>query len=227
MYCIQCGEKLEDDAKFCPACGTKVARGGSDEKEHEAKGNSKILNPPTKSVEQDKEEAKEREDVPATPIKEQEAREEAPEQPKVYVPDKDLVQMFVLTDNSSRLNRLRYFKRGLCINIAYTLLEMFVPKNLSTEAVVALIVAIILLISVQYSLDVRRLKDLGKGEGLASFRRGSVVVGYIHLFWWYNEVIVVLSNIVGCLIGLYLLFAPGDKGPNQYGPDPLGPTEKQ
>ena len=26
MYCRKCGNKLEDDALFCPECGTKVDR---------------------------------------------------------------------------------------------------------------------------------------------------------------------------------------------------------
>ena len=28
MYCRKCGNKLEDDALFCPECGTKVDREG-------------------------------------------------------------------------------------------------------------------------------------------------------------------------------------------------------
>lgn len=30
MYCRKCGNKLEDDALFCPECGTKVDREGMD-----------------------------------------------------------------------------------------------------------------------------------------------------------------------------------------------------
>ena len=31
MYCRKCGNKLEDDALFCPECGTKVDREGMDQ----------------------------------------------------------------------------------------------------------------------------------------------------------------------------------------------------
>ena len=30
MYCIECGNKIEDDAKFCSKCGRKVTRNQDD-----------------------------------------------------------------------------------------------------------------------------------------------------------------------------------------------------
>ena len=32
-YCIKCGEKVNDDAQFCPGCGAKIPEGTEEKKQ--------------------------------------------------------------------------------------------------------------------------------------------------------------------------------------------------
>ena len=43
MYCNNCGKKLDDDAKFCPECGSKIQSAQRVSEEPEKGGASKVL----------------------------------------------------------------------------------------------------------------------------------------------------------------------------------------
>ena len=151
------------------------------------------------------------------------------EESKVYVEDKTAEEMFL--KRTGRLNRLRYFKRGIAVTLIAIL--AFVPVsvifgddwgNLSSFG--ELVVTAINLVSLipLYCLDVRRLHDMDKDETLAKISLGLGVIG---AFVSSNSdpfdlsptaTIVYLAETV---IALYLLFSPGTKGENKYGADPL------
>ena len=148
---------------------------------------------------------------------------------EVYIEDTTMQEMFLKT--TGRLNRLRYFKRIMVITLISLVINCFIvmifsdawgnPTSLGDK--LTSIVGIITLIP-GYCLDVRRLQDLDQNDLLAkiSFVLG-VITSLISIDDIYSlsksEIIVCLSCTV---IGLYMLFVPGTKGENKYGPDPLG-----
>jgi len=119
-----------------------------------------------------------------------------------YEPDKDLQSMFLRYDN--RLNRKRYFFRGLALGAAVSIITnlitmIAVSMNSSTIAMLGTIFSIAAVIP-SFMLIIRRLHDLNRPA------------------WWCIGVFVPLVNLV---LGIYLLFFKGTDGPNDYGPDPL------
>lgn len=143
-----------------------------------------------------------------------------------YVPDTTIKEMF--WTGESRLNRLRFLKRNLALAgfVFITFLAIFIALGITsgfaemTEEVLMNHPAILISVAalqifsaiISYKLDVRRLKDIGKGKTLAIINlacgllgAGIAVIGFISL-----------------AISLYLLCVPGNKGDNLYGPDPLG-----
>ncbi len=110
----------------------------------------------------------------------------------VYVPDKGIKEMFFRYDN--RLNRWPYFCRSIIVSIVICILSKLIGNaHPVIMAYISLVMTLPLLI--------RRWHDLGKSG------------------WW---VLVAYVPIANFFAGLYLLFAKGDEGPNEYGPDPLG-----
>lgn len=144
-----------------------------------------------------------------------------------YEEDRDLVNMFLKT--SGRLNRLSYFKRSMAI--ALIELVLLVPVytifsddwgNLSTFGTILSGVIILAGWVPFYCLMVRRLHDMDKGETLAMISIGIEIFG--SLLGGDVFSVSALESIAYCvnaLIALYMLFVPGTKGDNQYGPDPL------
>ena len=119
-----------------------------------------------------------------------------------YEPDKDMQSMFLRYDN--RLNRKRYFFRGLVLGVAVSIITKLitmiaVSMNSSTISTLGTIISIVSLIP-SFMLIIRRLHDLNRPA------------------WWCIGVFVPLVNLV---LGIYLLFFKGTDGPNDYGPDPL------
>ena len=119
-----------------------------------------------------------------------------------YEPDKDLQSMFLRYDN--RLNRKRYFFRGLVLGIVVSIITKLitviaVSMNSSAIGTLGTIISIVAVIP-SFMLMIRRLHDLNRPA------------------WWCIGVFVPLVNFV---LAIYLLFFKGTDGPNDYGPDPL------
>ena len=111
-----------------------------------------------------------------------------------YIPDKGFVETFFRISN--RINRKRYIKRMLAL-LGITFILAFLV-NFSLLIVGADILAEDTLESL--ALMIRRLHDLDRPA------------------WWVIATFVPLLNLV---LWLYLLFARGTYGPNQYGADPI------
>lgn len=121
-----------------------------------------------------------------------------------YIPDKGFVETFFRINN--RINRKRYIKRMLAL-LGITFILAFLV-NFSLLIVGADILAEdtlegalgLLTLIPSLALMIRRLHDLDRPA------------------WWVIATFVPLLNLV---LWLYLLFARGTYGPNQYGADPI------
>lgn len=150
---------------------------------------------------------------------------------EVYTEDKTIQEMFLKM--TGRLNRLRYFKRVIVVAlvslvVSFPILMIFIDDlgNITPFGnIISAIINLAVFIPI-YCLDVRRLHDLDKDETLAKISLGLGVVGTI--MGMSNDDLSSLSAVemiiygIGSVIGLYILLAPGTKGENKYGPDPLG-----
>ena len=159
------------------------------------------------------------------------SKNNAPKEPEVYTEDKTMQEMFLKT--TGRLNRLRYFKRVMDVTLAtlaisFPFFMIFSDEwgNLTSFGnMITTIIGIVALFPM-YCLDVRRLQDMNKDNTIAKV---SFVLSAITVITAPNDVdvftmdtSVAIVYLVNSVIGLYLLFAPGTKGENKYGPDPLG-----
>ena len=136
--------------------------------------------------------------------------------------------------SSGRLNRLRYFKRSFALGVVEGILciAVFIVFGdewgmlTKTGEAITMVISIAFLVP-YYFLMVRRLHDIDKDEKLAYFCAAISLI-YMHIantdsdFDLYNlssQYIIIL--LIDCCVNLYILFAPGTRGDNQYGPDPL------
>ncbi len=121
---------------------------------------------------------------------------------KLYMPDNDIKGMFLRYDN--RLNRKRYILRSITVAVAVIVIAIIlsvIAEKLGSGAIAALGILICALpIIPAFMLSIRRLHDLNRPS------------------WWCIGFFIPMVNFV---LGIYLLFFRGTKGPNQYGPDPL------
>ena len=144
-----------------------------------------------------------------------------------YSADTTIREMFL--KSSGRLNRLRYFKRSIVVGIfkvltLIALMELFQLFNVRLVNVLLIVIVVYTVFLVPfYFLYVRRLQDLNRGSAIAIARS---ISGFIlMLLRADSDEATALSGIVALItlyMELYLLFADGTHGTNDYGPDPLG-----
>ena len=123
-----------------------------------------------------------------------------------YVEDRSIAEMFLTTNG--RLNRLRYFKRVLVLGVLMMIFSTAIVMatmtpsgdDISTAGYVLFAVMCLVFAVPQFMLMIRRLHDLDK-DGLF--------------------VLLTLIPAVNSIFALYLLFAPGTRGANKYGADPI------
>lgn len=145
------------------------------------------------------------------------------------VPDNGIAENFFRRDG--RLNRWRFFKRGILIGLIESVLISVILiistdsfGQVSTMGNILFKVVCFAGLVPYFCLVTRRLHDLNKNETLA----------YVYVFLSALTTLFIdlsamsepsaLQNIIsllGAIIGIYLLFFPGTKGDNQYGSDPL------
>lgn len=140
-----------------------------------------------------------------TPIKPPSAPPEYLDQPR-YQKDTTIFEMFLSING--RLNRLRYVKRSallvliefiLAFAIALVFKDPFL-NDLTSTGYVAMAIMLLIFAPPHYMLMIRRLHDLNK-------------TGWFCL--------LMLIPFVNTIFSLYVLFAPGTVGYNQYGADPV------
>ena len=144
-----------------------------------------------------------------------------------YVKERELSEIFLKT--SGRLNRLRYFKRSMAI--ALVEIVILIPiifafsdiwGNLTTFGSILTAAVILAGWVPYYCLMVRRMHDLNKDNTLAIVSLGIQIFGTVFGSDGFDmSAIESVAYLINGVIALYMLFAPGTKGDNQYGEDPL------
>lgn len=124
---------------------------------------------------------------------------------------------------SGRMRRLSYFGWGVLLNIIASVFAVIITlmaeeSTISDSAALVLgIISIVVVVCILFfylSIIWRRLHDVNLPGPL-----GFIVIGIAMA----SEVPgLQMLGIVVLVISIMLLFAKGTKGPNKYGPDPLG-----
>ena len=144
------------------------------------------------------------------------------------VRDEGFEENFFKTEG--RLNRLRYFKRVLVIDIFTAILSAILEGIAGEGSSVEYLVTFIDIVTLPmlYTLDVRRLHDMGKSEAMAQqvlvlsavlYIASNFIEAYDVSSPWCMTLIAM--SLLWCVYNLYFLFAEGNRGSNSYGPDPL------
>lgn len=226
-FCTNCGAKLRDNAKFCGSCGKKV----SDTPETSEKLSETNSETP----------AKIQNSSPKT-LEEIYAEEESKSQNKplsrdfsnLYQGDSTIQEMFLTTNG--RLNRMRYFKRWLVLDIVTIILSVVISElfstgsgdNLTSTGEIILNVMFVSMLIPRFCLDVRRIKDIGQSEtvvyGVAGLEFVLTLI-YIYVmtdfdFTSFPDSVLPLSA-VSFGIFIWIQSTAGTVGDNKYGEDPL------
>ena len=219
-FCSNCGEKVDDNIAFCPECGQKFdvnvqpEQPMQYEQDHQATQYSQPVqnNQPMQPMQGN----------PNQPINYQNGYNPYGQQPNNYNPYNNqqngnnfqasgtvyanITESLKWTTYTGRLNRQRYFLRGLGISFGAFMISFifaFVAAILGaaedTAAAVGYLFALPLIV-LSYFNSMKRAHDLDK-------------TGWI--------VLVSFIPFVNIIFGLYLLFTKGTDGPNKYGDDPL------
>ncbi len=222
-FCSNCGEKVDDNIAFCPECGQKFDVNVQPEQpmQYEQDYQATQYSQPV----QNNQPIQPMQNIPNQPINYQNGYNPYGQQPNNYNPYNNqqngyngnnfqasgtvyanIAESLKWTTYTGRLNRQRYFLRGLGISFGAFLISFifaFIAAILGAAEDTATAVGYLFalpLIVLSYFNSMKRAHDLDK-------------TGWI--------VLVSFIPFVNIIFGLYLLFAKGTDGPNKYGDDPL------
>ena len=122
-----------------------------------------------------------------------------------------------------RLARLPFFARGIYLGVIALPVAMVSIFFFSREGLwwwlgISVVVAALVLLAVgSFSLTVRRLHDMGL-PGYHAIWVGAAQAAWVPLSYGPPEVI--LAGLPLAAVGLWLLFWPGNRGPNRFGEKP-------
>ncbi len=221
-FCANCGSPLDGAGKFCPSCGAQVMDAPQAQEKPEEKpqqASQEMNNPPAPRAAQGQPQSAMRQNVPGqNPGQQPYGGFPGQGGPNAaygmgmmgaqafngerYVPDEGIKEMFFRYDN--RLNRKRYIMRALALVLAYfvfTLILAVIGESIKSKMIPELILLLsIVFVIPSVMLMLRRLHDVDRPT------------------WWIIGAFIPYVNVA---FSLFLLFAKGTTGPNQYGPDPL------
>lgn len=223
-FCPQCGASVTEGGKFCSSCGAKLEESSQPEQAQSQVNLSK----------QDAPSAEQNNSVQnSAPEQDNFAQNPPPNQNEIFVDDVGVEAMFL--KRTGRLNRLRFIQRILALGVAefigiFIIAALFTNdygmiSNFGNLLMTFLVIAGLV---PEYCLMVRRLYDLNQNDMLAKVSVGLSVFVLIYSLTK-NPFEQFETSDVEVIIGLaqfaflvYLSSAPGVRGRNQYGPDPLG-----
>ena len=216
-YCTKCGAEVNDKAKFCGKCGAKLSENNESTQSTQS----------TQSIQskQSTQNTQSTQNIQST----QNTAINSSSQETRYVEDNTITEMFL--NRSGRLNRLRYFKRTIALNVFWIVMILLGTAVLleeweytSTPYEVYCVVLGLAKLFPEYCLNVRRLHDLDNEDLFIAKWIAAMDALTIFLsatgddFMESSKGIVMLFLYL--IFTLYLLFARGTKGDNRFGADP-------
>lgn len=194
-FCANCGQELKENTLFCPECGQKVQEQPMPQQSVQSDVSSKQQTPYQSAQ------------AAYNPYGQQQYGQQ---QANFYQQSSgwgdNRLEALKWFSYKGRLNRQRYFFRGVGISIM-TVVFVFIGafwgaamgmSESGTEGLSYLIASPFLVASIMNTI--KRAHDLDKPGWIA---------------------LLSVIPFVNVLIGIYLLFFKGTAGPNQYGDDPL------
>ena len=140
-----------------------------------------------------------------------------------------------LTSLEGRVNRLRFFLLSVLlifISAIYGLIFGLIIGVLwaisgTPEIVLSLLIGLVMvpIVYLTYALTLKRLQDISAGGWtgiLQAYCLLSILWGMTPEGSWVEIIIIVPLILIGIPLAIVTLFVKGDKGANQFGPDPLG-----
>jgi uncharacterized membrane protein YhaH (DUF805 family) len=122
-----------------------------------------------------------------------------------------------------RLARLPFFGRGFYLGVIAVALAMVSIPFFSRESLwwwfgIPIVIASLVLLGVgSFSLTIRRLHDMGL-SGYHAIWVGAAQAAWAPLSYGPSE--VMLAGLPLAAVGVWLLFWPGNRGPNRFGERP-------
>jgi len=145
-----------------------------------------------------------------------------------------------LTSLEGRINRLRYLTLTILmmiVGVFYAFIASFIILLLLLPVVVLLgdlpliIINFLLLIItsplayVSYAMVVKRLQDTGRDGGWITYAQVIIVLNLISILaldTGFETTSGLIVFVIAIPLGIVCVFFKGEKGPNRFGPDPLG-----
>jgi len=242
-FCPNCGERVEENIAFCPECGQKFEAAPAQPQQPMQQEQFNQPVQPQQPMQQGQF------NQPVQPQQPVQQPMQQPGQPMNYqngynpygqqqpngfqqppyggvgvgpLPD-NIAQAFKWTTYTGRLNRQRYFFRGLGLGfLAFVILMVVgtigIAGGMKEELALGLgfLLAMPLIVLSLFN-SIKRAHDLDKPGWLAIVQ---ALPGWVDVFTT-NQAVTVVAGLVGLILGIYLLFFKGTEGPNQYGDDPL------
>jgi len=140
-----------------------------------------------------------------------------------------------LTSLEGRINRLRYLTNNILLFIvaaiygiiAAILLGLIWTVTGLPEFIFEILAGIVLMpvLYVTYAITVKRLQDMNWGDGWTTYLQIFTAIVALWLLTPVGSSVEYALDWITTIMGIpfvVCLFAPGEKGPNRFGPDPLG-----
>ena len=140
-----------------------------------------------------------------------------------------------LTSLEGRINRLRYLTNNILLLIGSVIYGIFAGIIIGLiwavidfpEPIFDFLAGIVLMpvLYVIYAITVKRLQDMNWGDGWTTYLQ---IFTAIMALWLITPIGSSVESALGLITTIMsipfivCLFAPGEKGPNRFGPDPLG-----
>lgn len=130
----------------------------------------------------------------------------------------------VYLSSQGRIGRLAYFGYGLAAGLIYAIIAaavaMVLAPLIGIGAVLVILIVYLPFLYFQYNLAAKRFHDLNKPSQYAVYFMAVAFVSGVLIRFESLQMVGMLVNLLLLLVGLYLLFAPGTAGANDYGAAP-------
>jgi uncharacterized membrane protein YhaH (DUF805 family) len=126
----------------------------------------------------------------------------------------------VYLSSQGRIGRLAYFGYGLAAALVCAVIATILVFLLGVIGGLIALAAYLPMLYLHYNLAAKRFHDLNKPGQYAVYFIAVAVVSGVLARIESLQMVAMLVNLLLLVVGLYLLFAPGTAGANEYGEAP-------